>query len=62
MAKPTKLDILRMEAHAEADIQAIRGFEISLGKTQKEATAIAVKTVRVKYPLIANSPIFKIAE
>lgn len=58
----TRLDIIRLEAQALADIEALRGFEMSLGKTAKEATQIAVNTTKTRYPQIADSKVFKLAE
>ena len=57
-----RLDIVRLEAQALADIAALRGFEMSLGKNQKEATRIAVETTKNRYPQIADSRVFKLAK
>ena len=57
-----RLEIIRLEAQALSDIQALRGFEMSLGKSAKEATRIAVETTKNRYPQIADSRVFRLAK
>lgn len=57
-----RLEVTRLEAQAMADIESLRGFEMSLGKSAKEATRIAVETTKNRYPQIADSKVFKLAK
>lgn len=62
MAILSKLDLLRMEAKAECEIRTLRDFELSLGKSPREAITIAVAVTQKRYPALKGSRIFRLAE